>query len=272
MVFTTNGKVLYTEQDSIIFEKYISKLNVDKGLPINDLIVKTALFFRDTPYIAGTLENNESEQLVINLRQLDCSTFVENCIALSRTLKSKDHSFSNFCKELKTIRYRDGKIEDYSSRLHYSTDWIYNNSQKKILTDNTEAIGGMQETKLINFMSTHTDAYVKLKNNLDLQQKISFREKEINKRDAYYVLRKNNISKTDNLIKNGDIITFATSIDGLDYSHMGIAYHYNGRLTFIHASSRAMKVIIEPQSLSTYCSKSTRCTGISISRCVDLVK
>lgn len=270
MVLNTRAAVVYTKQDSLIYEKYISQLKAEATLPIGELIVKTALFFRDTPYVASTLDNNQEEQLVVNLHQFDCTTFVESCIALSRTLKTGDYSFSNFCNQLKSIRYRDGKIEDYTSRLHYVTDWIYNNSKRGILEDKTLALGGIKDTKTINFMSTHTDAYKPLRNNLKLQQKIGGIEQQINNRTEYYVLRKKDINIVSNKINNGDIIAFATSIEGLDYTHIAIAYHDQGTLTFIHASSKAMKVIIEPQSLYDYCLKSTRCTGISIFRAIDL--
>lgn len=269
VTFAANAAGTYTKQDSLIYEKYISSLKADAKLPIGDLIVKTALFFRETPYVASTLDNNQSEQLVINLHQLDCTTFVENCIALSRTLKTGDCSFSNFCNQLKSIRYRDGKIEDYTSRLHYVTDWVYDNAKKGILKDETLALGGIQDGKTINFMSTHEDAYKPLGNDQKLQQKIGNIEQQINNRAEYYVLKKEDINKVSSQINDGDIIAFATSIEGLDYSHISIAYHNNGKLTFIHASSRAMKVIIEPQSLSDYCMKSTKCTGISIFRAID---
>lgn len=269
MVLNTRAAVVYTEQDSLIYEKYISQLKAEATLPIGELIVKTALFFRDTPYVASTLDNNQEEQLVINLHQFDCTTFVENCIALSRTLKTGNYSFSNFCNQLKSIRYRDGEIEDYTSRLHYVTDWIYNNSKRRILEDKTFSLGGIKDTKTIHFMSTHTDAYKPLRNNLKLQQKIEGIEQQINNRAEYYVLKKKDINIVSSKINNGDIIAFATSIEGLDYTHIAIAYHDQGTLTFIHASSKAMKVIIEPQSLYDYCLKSTKCTGVSIFRAID---
>lgn len=269
MVLNTRAAVVYTEQDSLIYEKYISQLKAEATLPIGELIVKTALFFRDTPYVASTLDNNQEEQLVINLHQFDCTTFVENCIALSRTLKTGNYSFSNFCNQLKSIRYRDGEIEDYTSRLHYVTDWIYNNSKRGILEDKTFSLGGIKDTKTIHFMSTHTDAYKPLRNNLKLQQKIGGIEQQINNRAEYYVLKKKDINIVSSKINNGDIIGFATSIEGLDYTHIAIAYHDQGTLTFIHASSKAVKVIIEPQSLYDYCLKSTKCTGVSIFRAID---
>lgn len=261
-----NAGAMYTKQDSLIYEKYVSQFKSDAKLPTGELIVKTALFFRNTPYVASTLDNNKSEQLVINLRQFDCTTLVETCIALSKTIKSGDYSFANFCHQLQNIRYRGGKIEDYASRLHYVTDWIYDNTKKGFLVNESAALGGALNSKTINFMSTHTDAYKTLRNNPKLQQKIRDTEQQINGRDGYCFVKKRDINKISNQIKNGDIIAFATNIDGLDYTHIGIAYHTDGRLTFIHASSKSMKVIVENQSLYDYCLKSAKCIGVSILR------
>ena len=38
--------------------------------------------FLDKPYVAHTLEVNDREQLVVNTRQLDCTTLVETVTAL----------------------------------------------------------------------------------------------------------------------------------------------------------------------------------------------
>ena len=40
-------------------------------------------FFLGTPYVAGTLETKGAEHLVVNLREYDCVTFVENVVALA---------------------------------------------------------------------------------------------------------------------------------------------------------------------------------------------
>ena len=257
----------YAKKDSIAYINCINKLKVYSSLPINELMIKTALYFKDATYIASTLEHNSEEQLVVNFSEFDCTTFVETCIALSLTLKSRNYLFSNYCNILQKLRYRDAKIEDYTSRLHYVSDWIYENSN--ILKDETQSLGGVLDTKKINFMSAHTDSYQSLKKDMNLQAKIRNIENNINGRNSRYILKKNEIAEKTNEIKDGNIIAFATSIAVLDYSHIGIAYHEKGHLTFIHASTRTMKVTIESSSLSDYCNNSKKCTGISVFRLID---
>lgn len=267
---TSFAQVSYTKQDSLIFEKYISTMRSQSHLPINDLIVKTALFFQNKPYVSHTLEKSDKEQLGINLSEFDCTTFVESCIALSRTIKSGTPTFYNFCKELQGLRYRNGVILDYSSRLHYMTDWVYQNQKAGLFKDESQALGGILDDRKINYMSTHPTSYTILKKDNDMLNKIVAAEQAINKRGGHYVVLKQNIGNLSDKIKDGDILIFATSIAGLDYTHIGIAYHQAGKLTFIHASSKAAKVWIDNNSLSAYCNKQTRGTGITVLRLTDL--
>lgn len=69
----------------------------EKSLPLDELMIHTALFFRGTPYVASTLEK-EPEGLVVNLQELDCTTFAETVLALSRTLREENPTFENFVR------------------------------------------------------------------------------------------------------------------------------------------------------------------------------
>ena len=83
------------------------------------------------------------------------------------------------------IRYRDGVIDQYPSRLHYFSDWIYDNVKKGIVEDVTEEIGGKKIKFNLNFMSTHPDSYKHLKENPDFIPIIKNQEKEISCREYY---------------------------------------------------------------------------------------
>lgn len=262
----SGGNVISLSQDSLIFEKYKKSFNDKADLTIDELIVETALFFRGTPYVASTLDSNKEEQLVVNLRELDCTTLVENCIALAKTMQSDNQSFDDYRKNLQQVRYRDGIVDGYGSRLHYITDWSYDNQKKQLLTDVTESIGGVKSAKKIDFMSSHINSYLPLVGNNIEQNRIRQIEQDINERGKYYFVEKDKIETIQDQITDGDIIVFATSIAGLDYTHMGIAYRVNGILKFIHASTRPMKVVVESQSLVDYCQQIKKCTGITVLR------
>lgn len=261
--------VIYSKSDSLIYEDYIKTFSKDEKKSFGELIINTAKFFLNKPYVASTLEVSENEKLVVNLRELDCTTFVENCIALSGIIKFERQSFSDYCALLTYIRYRDGEIDGYTSRLHYTSDWAYENKEKEILKNISGDIRGQMVLKNINFMSTHPQSYKHLKDNKNNLAKIKKIENNINNRKAYIVIPTSAIPANSKDIQNGDIVAFATSIEGLDYSHVGIAYWKNKRLYFIHASSKMKKVVIEQKTLVDYCKDSKNCTGISIFRIND---
>ncbi|MDR2232049.1 MAG: DUF1460 domain-containing protein [Tannerella sp.] len=255
----------YTTADRQIFDRYLQTMMDSKHLELNQLIIETAQFFMGTPYVASTLEK-EPEHIVINLRELDCTTLVENVLALSRTVKSATPSFETFCAELQRLRYRDGVIKDYTDRLHYFTDWIYENSRKNLVNDMTQTIGGEPYPLNLSFMSTHPDSYAPLRTNSARIEEIARKEKEISARQTYGLIPKAQIEACGAGMKDGDIVCFVTSIAGLDVSHVALIYRNDGKVGFIHASSVVNKVIIEPLSLSEYVSGRKSTTGVMIVR------
>jgi len=255
-----------TNSDKAIVEKFF---RLTTKSTIDSTMVQAALFLIDTPYVAGALDRTKEEELVVNLRELDCMTLVENCLALSRTIQLSSPTYESFERELKQIRYRKGIINGYVSRLHYTTDWIYDNVDKGTFEDVTFALGGRKFKPEVHFMSENYEKYKHLANNPDAVQQIALIEQAINARSNYYYIPKKEIALRQSLIKNGDIICFKTSVPGLDISHLGIAYWNKRQLTFIHASSTAKKVIVNPESLIDYCNAIRTCTGIIVLRPVN---
>ena len=83
------SQIIYNQpEDRIIFSKYVVYIQNKTNLPTDQIIIETAKFFLDVPYVANTLEI-EPEGLVVNLRELDCTTFLETVYALSMTAKSQ---------------------------------------------------------------------------------------------------------------------------------------------------------------------------------------
>ncbi|WP_320017692.1 N-acetylmuramoyl-L-alanine amidase-like domain-containing protein [Labilibaculum manganireducens] len=235
------------------------------SLPLNDRVVEVAKMFMQTDYVGGTLDGNEKEQMVVNFRELDCTTYLENVVALSKVLSNDSLTTDDFLKELENLRYRNGKLTDYASRLHYFSDWIYENEKKGIVKNITCEIGGEKYNKTINFMSTHVDSYPALKVDVSLVEEIRKTENEINKRELFFI-PENNIQNLENKIQNGDLIAITTKIEGLDISHVGIAIHVNNRLHLMHASSKAKKVVISDIPLAEMLMQSKYQSGIIVAR------
>lgn len=258
--------IVSTPADLRIYETYIKQFEKQKDKPFEEIFINTAKYFLGKPYVASTLEVPDTERMVVNLREFDCTTFVENCIALSQVIKSGDFSYDNYLQTLITMRYRDGEVAGYTSRLHYTSDWIYENEKYGLLRNISSEIGGEKVKKDVNFMTTHPQLYKHLKGNAQNIEKLDKIEKNISKRNAYEILPTAAIYNSQQKIKTGDIIVFATSIAGLDYSHIGIAYWQKEKLHFIHASSKVRQVIIEQKTLLEYCQTSKSCTGVTVLR------
>ncbi|MDR1914462.1 MAG: DUF1460 domain-containing protein, partial [Clostridiales bacterium] len=220
------GKPDEVAKNEQIVRKYFNWLDANgrKNFSLSDLMINAAFSLLNTPYVPAVLERNDEEKLVVNLQELDCMTFVENCLALSRSAQYSSPDYDYFVRELRKIRYRKGVIQGYTSRLHYTTDWLYDNAEKGIMEDITYALGGKKFKPQVSYMSSHPDLYPALKDNLPEVERMIEIENQINRRNSYYYIPRNEIQEKTALIKNGDIICFTTSLPGLDISHLGIAY------------------------------------------------
>jgi hypothetical protein len=258
-------QLVCTTQDKESVESKILQLESLTKANLDETMVAIGKSFVDTPYVAKTLEIGETEALVINLQGLDCTTFVENVLAFSLLTIKDNSTFEDFTKVLEKIRYKDGILNGYPSRLHYFSEWIANNQKKGIVTDITAEIGGTISTKEINFMSTHRELYPYLKDNDANLEKIKTSESYLNNQEIC-ILPKDEIKAYEHLIKSGDIIALTTSIKGLDITHTGIATREkDGRIHLLHAStSGAVKISKKP--LADYLKGIQNNTGIMVAR------
>lgn len=257
--------IVYNPLDKEIVEKILTDLNKDNEIGTGLLVVKVGKILLGTPYVGSTLEIGDTEKLVINLRQLDCTTFAENCLALARTIQSQQPSFEKFTSELLAIRYRDGRLNEYPSRLHYFSDWIYNNSQKGYVLSLCEQIANTPMSKKIDFMTQHVSSYPALKNHPEFIKIISLQESEISNRKTFYI-PKEKLAQVESELQDGDILGISTTMRGMDISHVVIALRVEGRIHIMHASQLALKVIISTETLEEYLNSAKSRTGIMLAR------
>ncbi len=262
---------IYSEKDVEICNSKFT-VAVDRSLskkPINEVIIEVGKSFLGTEYVANTLEKEGEEQLVINLTGLDCTTFLESTLTFARCIKKGKTSFDDYQTELTFIRYRSGSIVDYTSRLHYFSDWIFHNENKGILYDRSKELGGKKIKFNVDFMSKNPKYYKQLKNNPEFIPVIEEQEKEINSRDYYYI-PENDIEKVEDKIQTGDLIGLTSSDKGLDIGHVGIAIKMDdGRIHFMHAPIVGSKVQITEMPLSDYTKKIKKHTGIIVLRVLE---
>jgi hypothetical protein len=255
---------IFQPEDQRLAEQKLQAFSSKANLPIGELITEIGLSFLGTPYVAATLENGLDEKLVINLRELDCTTFAENCLALANTIKMHKTEFEAFAIQLEKIRYRDGLRNQYPSRLHYFSEWIHNNHQKQTINESINQ-KGVKTGKAIQFMSTHPTSYLVLKAHPQVIPSIAEQEKELTQAGLYY-FPKNDLQNIDNNLQHGDIIGLTSTIEGLDINHVGIIIRKNNKFHLLHASQSEKKVVVSATPLADFLKPESRNSGIMIAR------
>ena len=275
---TADTRDSLNEENDALFKLILQKGEAQyiPSLEIGKRVVGYGKLLLGNPYVDKTLEvNPNSESLVCNLTGFDCVTFFENAWAFARTVKAYPTPVDkDFTTELRTLRYRDGKLDGYASRLHYTTDYFYNNAKRGNLEEMTYSIAGVYaiiEDKPIDFMSNHPASYKQIENNQTEWKRIEFYEREMANRGGFYYIKKENVAKIEKGIQDGDLIGITTSIPGIDCSHTGIAVRGDdGRIHLMHASLTKKKVIISDEPLADYLAGNSKQTGIIVYRPLEV--
>ena len=226
------------------------------------------------PYHAHTLDKTREENLVVNMRGLDCCTFIEVVTALSLCSESNSISFVDFCENLKKVRYLDGEVA-YHKRKHYFTTWAKSNVANGLFIeapiDDARGLDVKYKTVSLNYMSRHAAAYKMLSGNPLRVEQIKQTEKEYSGSVIPYIPKASFRNSKDNAplrktVKDGDIIAIVTNKNGLDVSHLGIASWHPDGLHLINASSIHKKTIDEPMLFYDYMLQHPSQTGAYILR------
>lgn len=214
------------------------------------------------PYKAGLLEKPGSESLVVTLEGSDCVIYVETTLALMMTTMVGSYSYDTFVHNLSLIRYRNGTIDGYHSRLHYFGDWLLDGQNKRLIRVlfQEERFPKIQP---YHFMSSNRSSYPALADDNTLEM-IRQAEKRLNE-DLLYYIPTDKIPDVLNELRTGDIVAFVTKVPGLDFSHTAVIKRDDDRVGFWHASTTGA-VIVESKTLYDYTKDRSSLLGIVIGR------
>ena len=262
------GRVSYLQKDSLTICRLLDEA---RTLPrTTNFPLFFARKFLDIPYVAHTLEINDDERLVVNTRQLDCTTLVETVTAL--TLCAYRHLFTwrDYLNALTAMRYRHAQIDDYTSRIHYFTEWITLNTEAGIVTEvqaPDPPFSAVQHVD-VSYMSTHPKSYKALREHPEFVDAIREMERQVTGGTFRYIPKQavRNHTLLRRVINDGDIIAITCKKAGLDIAHLGFAVWKDGRLHLLNASMLHKKVVEEPLTLYQYLQKHSTHTGIRIIR------
>lgn len=178
-----------------------------------------------TPYNNRTLNSQMTaeEKLIVNLKSMDCMTFIEYTEAFKRS-----NDYDGFIRNLAKIRYSENGIS-YVERRHFFTDWLQ------------QADGSVIDvTTLISPNSIAVNKILNQKSNGQLLMK----GLPMTNRLVRYIPTKYINNSVLGAIQTGDYIGIYSNKPELDVSHVGIAIRQDDKIYFRNASSlkRVLKV------------------------------
>ncbi|HKP29796.1 MAG TPA: N-acetylmuramoyl-L-alanine amidase-like domain-containing protein [Gemmatimonadales bacterium] len=226
-----------------------------------------------SPYTPYTLEaylkaggSPATEPLTLSLTQFDCVTLVESCLAVARgSAINGDPTWDRFALLVQQMRYRGGTREGYASRLHYFSEWIQDGVARGLVKDLSADLGGMVDDRPLRFMSEHRASYPALADDRTFDQiKAMERRLDAVARRPVPVAA---IPGVMDGIQSGDVLAFATSIEGLDVTHSAFAYRDKDNvLRVLHAPLSGGVVEVTRKTLPEYVGAIRKATGILVAR------
>lgn len=255
--------------DSVRVEGWLTEAKALKQRP-GSWTLWFARKYIGTPYVGGMLDASSEEKLIVDTRHVDCTTLVEQVVALARCAQRGDTSFCSFCAQLRQVRYIGGEVA-YVKRQHYFTVWIDANEREGIVRNvYSPTIFTQRQQVRVNWMTTHTASYKMLSAHPSWQRGIKEMEQSITGNTYPYIPKQEiaNNALFRSIIHDGDIIAILTNKRGLDTTHIGLASWHNDGLHLLNASSIHKKVVDEPMLLSNYMQRHPSQIGIRVCRVI----
>ena len=227
-----------------------------------------------SPYEAFMLEAylkaggspRQREPLALSLSRFDCVTLVESCLAVARVAADgREPGWDRFAHEVERMRYRGGRRRGYTSRLHYFSEWVADGARRGLVRDLGPTLGGERDVRPLRFMTAHRASYPALADDAVFGE-IGRIERALDaaERPVVPVAR---LGAVEDRIETGDVLAFATSIEGLDVTHAAFAWRDRGGvLRVLHAPLSGGVVEVTAATLPEYVAAIRRCTGVMVAR------
>ncbi|MFD3745560.1 DUF1460 domain-containing protein [Nocardia sp. NPDC058633] len=203
--------------------------DLDRG----ELIERLSARLLGTPYGANMLIGSatEPEQLVVDLRRVDCFTYLDYIDAASR---SNDRE--QFLTNLVTTRYIYGRVE-FAQRKHFFTDWAAR--ERPAATDITASLSPASVTA-----TKHLNAKADGGRYLPGVPVVD--------RAVTYIPSAAVDGAVSSALRTGDYLGAYTPDAGLDVTHVGIVVHTPAGPVFRNASSLAANNQVVDTPLTDY--------------------
>lgn len=254
------------ESDTTAITEILTEAHGRKWSNLSECTGYIARKFIGRPYVAHTLEG-ETEDVTVNLDELDCTTLVDVAAALAYTVGEGRTGWQDFVYNLERMRYRSGKADGYASRLHYNCEWAMDNIHRGNVTDVTDLVGNSRyAVRSIDYMSQHRDSYPALKDSATFERIKQVENGFRNHRFPYIRTADLGSKDVSERLRDGDIIAFVSNRKDLDVTHLGIIVKEDGKVKVLHASSSHGKVEISESTLPDFVKRNRYWIGIRVYR------
>jgi hypothetical protein len=257
------------------FDRIVAKAKAGKwaALPLGERTVAVGREMVGTRYKNYTLEiDNRIEAPSVNFLGLDCWTFFETALGMSRMMAEPEENWTpeRLLHYIELDRYRGGNCTgEYLSRLHYLEDWLADNDRRGLVNDLTRSLGGVSVPHSAREMTVGWRHYRYLAANKALLGPLGQMEARVSSRPLYQV-PKSRVASIEGKLQSGDVIGIV-SRDGRNLfstSHVGLALRQpDGSLHFMHASApRNYGRVVVDSTLSSYLYRFGTHSGILVAR------
>lgn len=274
-----------TEEDARRLREWVGALRSERSAggerPLGEDAARVGELAIGTPYEPFTLEAYlraggspmRTEPLTLHLDRFDCVSLVESCLAIARVARASEPELEapspalwhGFAREMERIRYRGGERAGYVSRLHYFSEWLADNERRGLVRDLGRELGGVADERPLRFMTSHRSSYPALAHP-EIVEAIASIERGLDDVPRWVVPTERIAGIADRL-QTGDILAFATAIEGLDVTHAAFAYRGDdGVLRVLHAPLSGGVVEITETTVPQYVARIGRSTGILVAR------
>lgn len=236
--------------------------NVDESF--GALTVRVAEAALGRPY-ADPPATGAPEVVNLNVDAFECVSFVESSLAMARCVWQQTPTSTCFSQEIVTIRYRDGRIDGFPSRLHYFEDWLGDNARRGHMHLLAGQLGGETMMRHTAYMTDHSALFPALKD-AEVLRRIQAMERHLSNQPQVIVMREM-VGAIEPRLMDGDIIAVTTRRSNILVRHTGLVQLAPDRTVhLLHASSAHHKVTRTKETLAEYINRRPEREGIMVAR------
>ncbi len=247
-----------------------------RKMPIGERTARVAREMAGAPYVNYTLEvDDKIESPVVNFSGMDCWTYYENALAISRMIAFKPGPYKpqDMLHMVELERYRDGKCTgNYLSRMHHLEEVFHDNQRRGYALNITSRLpGAVRIQREIREMTVQWKSYRYLKSTPALVEPMGRIEAQVSKLPVYHI-PKDKVRTAENYLANGDVVAITTDWKYGYTSHVGLIIRLKGRAYFTHATSDRSKgrMTIIDRPITDYVNSGTKHAGIIVCRPYDI--